>query len=737
MRTVQQYYDDNRDKILFDVRALEEYEKETIEASIHYYWEDMIKVLEDNKEEFEAKYSKDTPIYILCYTGQKSEEIEDILDEMGYEAYSLDGGFVAYLRWKFNKYLEQDKESGNNTSEENVKEIERSIVKKFRKPIWRKFTQALNEYDLIQDGDKIAVCISGGKDSMLMAKLFQELKRHGKNNFELVFLVMNPGYNDLNYNVILNNAKILDIPITVFKTEIFDTVVDITESPCYLCARMRRGYLYSKAKELGCNKIALGHHYDDVIETILMGMLYGAQVQTMMPKLHSTNFEGMELIRPMYLIREADIIHWKEYNNLEFIQCACRFTEGCASCGGTGKGSKRAEIKQLIKDLTKVSPYIEKNIFRSVENVNIDTVIAYKKKGQRHSFLDEYDITDDKYAGNAEVDNSENISKELNKSDINSSGQLSEYHTDETIELGKTGSAQIMPLNKSDINKDDISENTLAKYEKLKSIIKDCGKIAIAFSGGVDSTFLTKAAKDVLGENAVAVTISSILVTDDELKEADDFCKAENIEHLIYNADVLSIPGFENNPPDRCYICKKAIFTNVQNLVGERGISVIAEGTNVDDDGDYRPGMRAIKELGVRSPLKEAGLTKAEIRELSCMLGLKTWNKPSCACLASRFAYGEVINKDKLDMIYSAECYIRSLGFEQFRVRLQDGIARIELRPADIQKFIENGIKDKVSEKLHTLGFKYVSLDLDGYRLGSMNEVLNRQERGNNGGSSL
>lgn len=737
MRTVQQYYDDNRDKILFDVRALEEYEKETIEASIHYYWEDMIKVLEDNKEEFEAKYSKDTPIYILCYTGQKSEEIEDILDEMGYEAYSLDGGFVAYLRWKFNKYLEQDKERGNNTSEENVKEIERSIVKKFRKPIWRKFTQALNEYDLIQDGDKIAVCISGGKDSMLMAKLFQELKRHGKNNFELVFLVMNPGYNDLNYNVILNNAKILDIPITVFKTEIFDTVVDITESPCYLCARMRRGYLYSKAKELGCNKIALGHHYDDVIETILMGMLYGAQIQTMMPKLHSTNFEGMELIRPMYLIREADIIHWKEYNNLEFIQCACRFTEGCASCGGTGKGSKRAEIKQLIKDLTKVSPYIEKNIFRSVENVNIDTVIAYKKKGQRHSFLDEYDITDDKYAGNAEVDNSENISKELNKSDINSSGQLSEYHTDETIELGKTGSTQIMPLNKSDINKDDISENTLAKYEKLKSIIKDCGKIAIAFSGGVDSTFLTKVAKDVLGENAVAVTISSILVTDDELKEADDFCKAENIEHLIYKADVLSIPGFENNLPDRCYICKKAIFTNVQNLVCERGISVIAEGTNVDDDGDYRPGMRAIKELGVRSPLKEAGLTKAEIRELSCMLGLKTWNKPSCACLASRFAYGEVINKDKLDMIYSAECYIRSLGFEQFRVRLQDGIARIELRPADIQKFIENGIKDKVSETLHALGFKYVSLDLDGYRLGSMNEVLNRQERGNNGGSSL
>lgn len=391
MRTVQQYYDDNRDKILFDVRALEEYEKETIEASIHYYWEDMIKVLEDNKEEFEAKYSKDTPIYILCYTGQKSEEIEDILDEMGYEAYSLDGGFVAYLRWKFNKYLEQDKESGNNTSEENVKEIERSIVKKFRKPIWRKFTQALNEYDLIQDGDKIAVCISGGKDSMLMAKLFQELKRHGKNNFELVFLVMNPGYNDLNYNVILNNAKILDIPITVFKTEIFDTVVDITESPCYLCARMRRGYLYKFAKDMGCNKIALGHHYDDVIETILMGMLYSGQVQTMMPKLHSTNYEGMELIRPLYLIREQDIKSWCRYNDLHFIQCACKFTDTCTTCNNEENRSKRVEIKELIKTLKQVNPYVEGNIFKSVENVSLEAIVAYKIDGVKHSFLETYD----------------------------------------------------------------------------------------------------------------------------------------------------------------------------------------------------------------------------------------------------------------------------------------------------------------------------------------------------------
>ena len=211
-----------------------------------------------------------------------------------------------------------------------IREIERSIIKKFRKPVWRRFTKAINEYELIKDGDKIAVCISGGKDSMLMAKLFQELARHGKKNFEVVFLVMNPGYNEANYQLILENSRTLGIPITVFQSEIFDVVAGEESSPCYLCARMRRGYLYSRAKELGCNKIALGHHYDDVIETILMGMLYGAQIQTMMPKLHSTNFEGMELIRPMYLIREEDIIHWANYNGLRFLRCACRFTEQCA-----------------------------------------------------------------------------------------------------------------------------------------------------------------------------------------------------------------------------------------------------------------------------------------------------------------------------------------------------------------------------------------------------------------------
>ena len=271
-----------------------------------------------------------------------------------------------------------------------IREIERSIIKKFRKPVWRRFTKAINEYELIKDGDKIAVCISGGKDSMLMAKLFQELARHGKKNFEVVFLVMNPGYNEANYQLILENSRTLGIPITVFQSEIFDVVAGEESSPCYLCARMRRGYLYSRAKELGCNKIALGHHYDDVIETILMGMLYGAQIQTMMPKLHSTNFEGMELIRPMYLIREEDIIHWANYNGLRFLRCACRFTEQCAD-EETDKSSKRAEVKELIHNLAQKDPVIEFNIFKSVENVNVNTVVAYKKDGVKHHFLETYD----------------------------------------------------------------------------------------------------------------------------------------------------------------------------------------------------------------------------------------------------------------------------------------------------------------------------------------------------------
>ncbi len=271
-------------------------------------------------------------------------------------------------------------------------QVEVSLRKKFHSAIFSRFAKAINEYELLKEGDKVAVCISGGKDSMLMAKLFQEIQRHRKCNFDLEFLVMDPGYNEANRRQIEYNAGILGIPITVFESDIFDSVYHIEKSPCYLCARMRRGHLYSQARELGCNKIALGHHYDDVIETILMGMLYGGQVQTMMPKLHSTNFPGMELIRPLYLVREADIKHWRDYNDLTFLQCACRFTEQCEISNEDGSNtSKRQEIKELIARLKEINPFVEGNIFKSVENVNLDTVIAYKKHGERHHFLREYD----------------------------------------------------------------------------------------------------------------------------------------------------------------------------------------------------------------------------------------------------------------------------------------------------------------------------------------------------------
>ena len=278
------------------------------------------------------------------------------------------------------------------TGEEYLKQVEKSIQKKFHKSIWCNFTKGVREYSLVNEGDVIACCISGGKDSMLMAKLFQELKRHRKVNFEVKFLVMDPGYSKANRELIESNAKKLGIPITVFESDIFESVFDIEQSPCYLCARMRRGHLYAKAKELGCNKIALGHHYDDVIETILMGMLYGSQIQTMMPKLHSTNFEGMELIRPMYYVREEDVIKWSQYNELRFLQCACKFTEECSRAEAEEKEekSKRKEIKKLIAELKKTNQYVETNIFNSVYNVNVDTVIEYKKNGIRHNFLDEY-----------------------------------------------------------------------------------------------------------------------------------------------------------------------------------------------------------------------------------------------------------------------------------------------------------------------------------------------------------
>lgn len=273
---------------------------------------------------------------------------------------------------------------------DRVKEIERSIVKKYHKEIWTNFVKAVKEYELIKEGDRIAVCISGGKDSFLLAKLMQELKRHRKFEYELKFIVMDPGYNSENRKLIEENAKLLDIPIEIFHSEIFDVVVDIEKSPCYLCARMRRGHLYSKAKELGCNKIALGHHFDDAIETVLMGMFYAGKYETMMPKLHSMNFEGMELIRPMYMVREEYIKAWVNYNGLRFLRCACRFTEEQEKLGDEGT-SKRAEMKELVKEMSKVNKSVATNIFKSMSHVNLETVIAYKYGGKKHSFLDEYD----------------------------------------------------------------------------------------------------------------------------------------------------------------------------------------------------------------------------------------------------------------------------------------------------------------------------------------------------------
>lgn len=383
-RTIEELQKDEREKVIIDIRREADFLRETYPGAKHIYW-----------EEFEAhrdEVPKDRPVYLICYTGERSDELARELLEEGYEVYSVQGGYRAYLRMKLLESMEQTK--APDAEEKNLdrcSEIERSIVKKFRKEIWRKFTKAINEYELIQDGDKIAVCISGGKDSMLMAKLFQELKIHNKFDFEVKFLVMDPGYSPANRKVIEENARKLNIPITIFESDIFDSVYNIEKSPCYLCARMRRGHLYHFAQELGCNKIALGHHYDDVIETILMGMLYGAQIQTMMPKLHSTNFEGMELIRPLYLVREDDIKAWRDYNGLHFIQCACKFTDTCTTCNNEENRSKRVEIKELIKKLKEVNQYVEGNIFKSVENVNLETVVAYKKDGVKHHFLDDYD----------------------------------------------------------------------------------------------------------------------------------------------------------------------------------------------------------------------------------------------------------------------------------------------------------------------------------------------------------
>lgn len=329
----------------------------------------------------ESKLDKEKTIILYCKSGIVSLDLAQALRDKGFSAVSLKEGYIGWLRQRL---------SADN---DKAEEVEKSIRKTFHRSLFSKFAAAINEYDLLCEGDRVAVCISGGKDSMLMAKLFQELKRHNKFHFELVFLVMDPGYNSENREIIERNARMLNVPITVFESTIFDAVYKIEKSPCYVCARMRRGYLYSKAKELGCNKIALGHHFDDVIETILMSMLYSGQIQNMMPKLKSTNFEGMELIRPMYHIREDDIKRWRDFNDLHFIQCACKFTDTCTSeaCLTSSRtGSKRMEIKHLIADLKKVNPQVESNIFRSMQNVNLETVIAYKDKTGTHSFLENY-----------------------------------------------------------------------------------------------------------------------------------------------------------------------------------------------------------------------------------------------------------------------------------------------------------------------------------------------------------
>ena len=357
---------------IIDIRDKEEVQKDEMPGAVYVPTDEI---------ETSEKVDLSKKLIVCCRIGKISIDVAERLREKGVDAVSLEGGYTAWL-------LDSIK---RKEAESISRDVEQSIRKKFRKKIWRMFAKAINTYDLVKEGDKIAVCISGGKDSMLMAKLFQELKLHNKFEFEVKFLVMDPGYSPENRKVIEENARKLNIPITIYESDIFESVYNVEKSPCYLCARMRRGYLYKFAKDMGCNKIALGHHYDDVIETILMGMLYSGQVQTMMPKLHSTNYEGMELIRPLYLIREQDIKSWCRYNDLHFIQCACKFTDTCTTCNNEENRSKRVEIKELIKTLKQVNPYVEGNIFKSVENVSLEAIVAYKIDGVKHSFLETYE----------------------------------------------------------------------------------------------------------------------------------------------------------------------------------------------------------------------------------------------------------------------------------------------------------------------------------------------------------
>lgn len=358
--------------VLVDIRDEEKVMKNPIEGSLAI----------SEREADSYSYDRNKKIVIVCDRGRLSIPIVLSLIDKGYDAVSLSGGYVSIVMDKMSQKREAD----------FANKVERSIIKTYRKTIWSKFTKAVRDYELVKEGDRIAVCISGGKDSMLMAKCFQELHRYSDIHFDVKFVVMDPGYSPENRQIIEDNARKLNIPIEVFETDIFENVFHIEKNPCYICARMRRGYLYNYAKNLGCNKIALGHHYDDVIETILMSMLYGAQIQTMMPKLHSNHFEGMEVIRPLYLVREDDIKAWAKFNDLYFIQCACKFTDTCSSEAClTRPRSKRVEVKNLIREMKKTNPYVEQNIFKSVENVSLKTVIAYKDDNTKHHFLDDYD----------------------------------------------------------------------------------------------------------------------------------------------------------------------------------------------------------------------------------------------------------------------------------------------------------------------------------------------------------
>ncbi len=408
------------DYYVIDLRDREAFDKDHIEGAYYFTPEQIQAFCEDkvsndlSSEALEGSglrlseiVSSGRKLVVLCRFGRISADAVDELRDAGYDAYNLEGGYGAYVYRLASGAAEDDARRIS---------IEESITKTFKKDLFSRFTKGIVNYELVQPGDRIAVCISGGKDSMCMAMLFKELQKHHKFPFEIVFLCMDPGYSEVNRKVIESNAKLMGIPLTIFETNIFDAVYSVEKSPCYLCARMRRGYLYSKAKELGCNKIALGHHFDDVIETVLMGMLYSGQFQAMMPKLHSTNFEGMELIRPLYLVREDDIKRWRDYNGLHFIQCACHFTDTCTTCRPEGEGgSKRLAVKQLIAELKKTNPNVENNLLRSTENIPFEKMLGIKINGEKHAFTEYYDVPQDELAGylNEQIKKHSGESKEI------------------------------------------------------------------------------------------------------------------------------------------------------------------------------------------------------------------------------------------------------------------------------------------------------------------------------------